>query len=173
MANPFIGQLSLVGFKFAPVGWAIAAGQILPLSQNTALFSLLGTMYGGDGKSNFALPNLQGAVAIGFGQSPGGQYYTQGESSGEQTVALLVSQTPTHNHTPMSVTRPATQSTPGNNSFAESTAGNIYSTSTSPLTQMNAAAIGLFGGGQPHNNLMPYLGLNWIIALQGIFPARS
>jgi len=173
MANPFVGQLTLVGFNFAPSGWAIAAGQIMSISQNTALFSLLGTLYGGDGRSNFALPNLQGSVAIGFGQSPGGQYYTQGESSGAQTVPLLATETPSHTHIPQSAARPATQTIPGNNSFAESTAGSIYSTSTSPLTQMSQSAISLFGGGQPHNNLMPYLGLNWIIALQGVFPARS
>jgi microcystin-dependent protein len=173
MANQFVGQLMLVGFNFAPQGWAFAAGQILPLSQNTALFSLLGTMYGGDGRSNFGLPNLQGKVAIGFGQSPGLSFYNQGESGGEQTVALIPSQTPAHNHTPMSAARPATQTTSGGNAFAESTAGNIYSTSTSPLSQMSPAAISLFGGSQPHNNLMPYQGLNWVIALQGVFPARS
>ncbi|MGA2742627.1 MAG: tail fiber protein [Bryobacteraceae bacterium] len=173
MADPFVGQLLLVGFNFPPNGWAFANGQILSIFQNTALFSLLGTMYGGDGKSNFGLPNLQGNVAIGFGQSPGLQYYTQGESGGVQNVTLIPSQTPVHNHTPYSATRPATQSTPGGNAFAESTAGNIYSTSTSPLTPMSAAAISPFGGNQPHNNMMPFVGLNWVIALQGIFPARS
>jgi len=174
MANPFVGQLTLVGFNFAPTGWALAAGQIMSLSQNTALFSLLGTMYGGDGRSNFGLPNLQGNVAIGFGQSPGLSYYNQGESAGVPAVSLIATQTPSHSHTPNCVSRPATQTTSGGNAFAESTAGNIYSTSTSPLSPMNPAAISLLpGGNQPHNNLMPYLGLNWIIALQGVFPARS
>jgi microcystin-dependent protein len=173
MAYPFVGQLLLVGFNFPPSGWAFANGQILSLFQNTALFSLLGTMYGGDGKSNFGLPNLQGNVAIGFGQSPGLQYYTQGEKGGVPAVTLIPSQTPIHSHTPYSAARPATQSTPGGNAFAESTAGNVYSTSTSPLTPMSAAAISLFGGNQPHNNMMPFVGLNWIIALQGIFPTRS
>ena len=173
MADPFVGQLLLVGFNFAPTGWAPANGALLRIMQNTALFSLLGTMYGGDGKSTFGLPNLQGAVAIGFGQSPGGQNYFQGESGGTQTVTLISSQTPNHAHAPMCVARPATQTTPFGNSFAESTAGNIYSTSTSPLTQMSSLAISSFGGNQPHNNMMPYVGLNWIIALQGIFPSRS
>ena len=173
MSNPFVGQLTLVGFNFAPSGWALAAGQILSLSQNTALFSLLGTMYGGDGKSNFALPNLQGNVAIGFGQSPGLSYYDQGEVGGVQTVTLLAPTTPGHSHTPMGAARPATQTIPGGNSFAESTSGSVYSASTSPLTTMSPSAITPFGGNQPHNNLMPYLGLNWIIALQGVYPARS
>jgi|SRR5580658_344274 microcystin-dependent protein len=173
MANPFLGQLTLVAFNFAPNGWAPANGQLLRLTQYTALFSLLGTMYGGDGKSTFGLPNLQGNVALGFGQSPGLSYYTQGEVGGEQTVALLPTQTPNHNHTPMSAARPANQTIPTGNSFAESTTGNIYSTSTSPLTSMNPADISLYGGGQPHNNLMPYLALNWVIALNGVFPARS
>jgi microcystin-dependent protein len=173
MADPYLGQLLLVGFNFAPVGWAPANGQLMSLFQNTALFSLLGTMYGGDGKSTFGLPNLQGNVAIGFGQSPGLQYYTQGEIGGEQTVTLISSQTPNHNHKPNCVDRPATQPTPGGNAFAESTVGNVYSASTSPLTPMSPAAVSLFGGNQPHNNLMPYVGLNWIIALQGIFPPRS
>jgi microcystin-dependent protein len=133
----------------------------------------LGTLYGGDGKSTFGLPNLQGNVAIGFGQSPGLSFYTQGEVGGTGNVTLLSTATPSHTHTPMSAARPATQTVPGGNAFAESTAGSIYSTSTSPLTTMNPADISPYGGGLPHNNLMPYLGLNWIIALQGIFPARS
>src|ERR1700691_1851416 len=120
MAYPFVGQLLLVGFNFPPSGWAFANGQILSLFQNTALFSLLGTMYGGDGKSTFGLPNLQGNVAIGFGQSPGLEVYVQGETGGEPTVTLISSQTPNHNHTPKSADRPATQSTPGGNAFAES-----------------------------------------------------
>jgi len=173
MADPFVGQLLLVGFNFAPTGWAFASGQILLISQNTALFSLLGTMYGGDGKSNFALPNLQGAVAIGFGQSPGLQNYIQGETGGAQTVTVIPSETPIHNHTVAAAAHPASASSPVNNAFADSAAGSIYSTSTSPLTQMSAAAISPFGGNQPHNNMMPYVGLNWIIALQGIYPSRS
>lgn len=173
MSYPFVGQLTLVGFNFAPSGWALAQGQILSLSQNTALFSLLGTMYGGDGKSTFGLPNLQGSVAIGFGQAPGLSYYNQGEVGGTQAVSLQANTTPGHSHTPMCASRPATQTVPGGNAFAESTAGSVYSASASPLTPMSASAITPFGGNQPHNNLMPYQGLNWVIALQGIYPARS
>jgi microcystin-dependent protein len=172
MSDPFVGQLSLVGFNFAPKGWAIATGQLLPLSQNTALFSLLGTMYGGDGKSNFALPNLQGSAAIGFGQGPGLSLYTQGETGGSTTITLLASETPNHNHTANGAAGRG-KNTPVANAFADSTAGPVYSPSTSPLTPMSSAAIPPFGGNQPHNNMMSYQALNWIIALQGVFPPRG
>jgi microcystin-dependent protein len=173
MADPFVGQLNLVGFNFAPTGWAIAAGQLLPLRQNTALFSLLGTMYGGDGISTFGLPNLQGRLALGFGQSPGFSLYVQGEVGGEPSVTLLPAQTPNHNHTANGAAGRG-KNTPVANAFADSTAGAVYSNSTSPLTAMSASAIPPFAGGNlPHNNMMPYQALNWIIALQGIFPPRS
>jgi microcystin-dependent protein len=176
MANPYLGQLSLVGFNFAPVGWVLAAGQILPLSQNTALFSLLGTMYGGDGKSNFGLPNLQNAVPIGVGQSPGLNLYVQGESGGTPTVTLQLTQTPNHTHPAKADTAARTHvAEPVGNCFANSSSGNLYSTSSSPLAPMNAAAVTSFGsaGPQPHNNLMPFLGLYWIIAMQGVYPPRN
>jgi microcystin-dependent protein len=173
MSDQFVGQLALVGFNFAPVGWAQAAGQIMPISQNTALFSLLGTMYGGDGRSNFALPNLQGNVAIGFGQAPGLSNYVQGETGGSQTVTLTVNQTPIHTHTPSAREASATSSSAVGNFLANSEGGNIYSTSTSPLTPLSPSAVQPYGGNQPHNNMMPYLGMYWIIALQGVFPARS
>jgi len=174
MSDQFIGQLSLVGFSFPPYpAWALAAGQTMSISSNTALFSLLGTMYGGDGKSNFKLPNLQAAVPIGMGQSPGLNQYFQGETGGEETVTLLTAQTPAHTHAPMAGPARTSVPTPAGNSFGDSTAGNLYSGSTSPVATMNPAAVSLYGSGQPHNNMMPFLGLYWIIALQGIFPARS
>jgi microcystin-dependent protein len=174
MADPYLGQLSLVGFNFAPTGWAIPAGQIMTISQNTALFSLLGTMYGGDGKSNFGLPNLQNAVPIGVGQSPGLNLYNQGEIGGEPTVTLQLTQTPNHTHAPKAnVVRRNNVAQPVGNCFDDSTGGNLYSTSSSPLAAMNPAAVSMFGSGQPHNNLMPYLGLYWIIALQGVYPPRN
>ena len=173
MSEPYVGQLMLVGFNFAPVGWATASGQILPISQNTALFSLLGTIYGGNGTSNFALPNLQGNVAIGFGQLSGGSNYVQGETGGSQTVTLLTSQVPPHTHTPMATTRLAQETSPANNAFAETEGIRIYSPAASPLTAMSPAAISNQGGSQPHNNMMPFLGMYWIIALQGVFPPRS
>jgi microcystin-dependent protein len=173
MSEPFVGQLSLVGFNFAPVGWALAQGQLLPISQNTALFSLLGTYYGGNGTSNFQLPNLQGNVPIGYGQSPGFSYYAIGEQSGTQTVTVLANETPIHTHAPSGKNFAGKAGEgPTNNSFADSASGNVYSTSA-PATQMSAAAISTYGGNQPHNNMMPYLGMYWIIAMQGVYPARS
>jgi microcystin-dependent protein len=175
MSEPFLGQLSLVGFNFAPVGWALAQGQILPISQYSALFSLLGTYYGGNGTSNFALPNLQNSVAVGFGQLSGGSNYDIGQQSGEQTVTLLASETPLHTHTASakSLVKATVGQGPANSTFAEMTPNNAYTTTTTGLTQMNSAAVSTFGGSQPHNNMMPYLGMYWIIAMQGVFPARS
>lgn len=174
MSNQFVGQLLLVGFNFPPVGWATAAGQILPISQNTALFSLLGTFYGGNGTSNFGLPNLQGNCAVGQGQGPGLSLYDLGEIGGSTTVTLLQTEAPIHNHTPMGRSSLATQTSPANNAFAEATqAGSIYSTTTSPLTGMASGILNSVGGSQPHNNVMSYLALNWIIALQGVFPTRG
>jgi microcystin-dependent protein len=170
--DPFVGQLTLVGFNFAPRGWAIAAGQIMSISQNTALFSLLGTMYGGNGTSNFGLPDLQGRLALGYGQGPGLQDYAQGEVGGEPTVTLLTTTVPFHNHTAYGATGTG-KTTPVGNAFGDSSAGAIYSASTSSLTAMNANDVSFFGGNLPHNNMMSYLALNWIIALQGVFPSRG
>lgn len=175
MSQPFLGQLSLVGFNFAPVGWALAQGQLLPISQNAALFSLLGTYYGGNGTSNFQLPNLQNSVAVGFGQLTGGNYYDIGQQGGEQTVTLLASETPLHTHTASakSLVKATVGHGPANSTFAEMTPDNAYTTNTSGLTQMSPAAISTFGGNLPHNNMMPYLGMYWVIAMVGIYPARS
>lgn len=174
MSDPFLGQLMLVGFNFAPTGWQIAAGQPLPISQNTALFSLLGTNYGGNGTSTFALPNLQGNVAVGYGQGSGLSSYYIGQTGGSSNVTLLPTETPIHTHTPSGKDARATPSQPpANSSFAESGSGNVYSTSTSPLTAMSPAAISTYGGNLQHNNLMPFLGMYWVIAMRGIFPARN
>ena len=157
------------------LNWALAQGQILPISQNSALFSLLGTYYGGNGTSNFALPNLQNSVAIGYGQGAGLSDYVIGEQSGSQTVTLLASETPLHTHTASakSIVKATVGQGPANNTFAEIVGGSAYTTSTSPVTQMSTAAISTFGSGQPHNNMMPYLGMYWIIAMSGVFPSRS
>lgn len=174
MSDQFVGELRLVGFNFAPVGWAQAAGQILPISRNTALFSLLGTMYGGDGKSNFALPNLQGNVALGAGQGPGLTQYVQGETGGTQNVTLLTQETPPHGHTFNADGRDASTPTPGNNVLAKTTANVlVYAKAGGTAVQLNPSFLAPFGGSQPHNNMMPYLTLNWVIALAGIFPARG
>lgn len=176
MSDQFLGQVMLAGFNFAPVGWAQCAGQLIPISQNTALFSLLGTYYGGNGTSNFALPNLQGNCAVGQGQGPGLSPYDVGQTGGSQTVTLLTQQVPAHNHTANARALRADQTVPGGNVFAESgVVGNIYNNSSNPpLVQMNQnTLVPAVGSNQPHNNMMPYLVLNWVIALQGIYPARS
>jgi len=174
MANPYVGQLSLVAFSFAPRNWALAAGQLLPIPQNTALFSLFGTMYGGDGKATFGLPNLQGAVPIGVGQGPGLGDYTQGQTGGLTNVTLNPGQAPNHTHPPMGepVSRPLV-GTPVGNSFADSDSGNLYAGSAPQPVAMSSSAVSFYGGSQQHNNLMPFLGLYWIVALQGVYPPRN
>jgi len=172
MSEPFIGQLSLVGFNFAPIGWFNAAGQLLPISQYTALFSLLGTYYGGDGRATFALPNMSNNVAIGMGQGPGlGQYFI-GETGGTEYVTLLTSEVPPHTHTPKSAIGRVSITAPAGASFSDSEAGSVYST-TQPFTQMSPNIVPTYGGSQPHNNMMPFLGMYWIIAFQGVFPSRG
>jgi microcystin-dependent protein len=175
MSNPFLGELRLVGFNFAAINWAAADGQILPISQYTALFSLLGTNFGGDGKSNFALPNLQGSIPIGAGQAPGLSLYDVGEEGGTPTVTPIQNEMPQHTHTLRCDNTPATATTPVNNAFGRSSSapGNLYTTNTSTKVQMNTGIVTMYGGNLPHNNMMPYLTLNWIIALVGVFPARS
>jgi microcystin-dependent protein len=174
--NAFLGQLALVPYNFAPAGWEFAQGQILPLSQNTALFSLLGTFYGGDGRSTFALPNLEGNVVVSQGQGAGLANYIIGETGGTSTVTLLLSQLPAHTHTPQGVSQKADQADPHGLALAngENSSGgtlDLYASGT-PSLAMNANALASAGGSQAHNNLMPYLALNWIIALQGVFPTR-
>jgi len=174
MSNQFVGEIRLVGFNFAPTGWAQATGQLLPISQNTALFSLLGTYYGGNGTSNFGLPNLQGNVAVGVGQGPGLSLYDQGETGGSQNVTLLTSEMPVHTHTFQANSRPANQLNPTGNAFAKTDASTqIYAPSGGTQTQLASGFLGTSGGSLPHNNMMPFLVLNWIIAMQGIYPARS
>ena len=175
MADVFLGSLMLVPYNFAPYGYAFCQGQILNISQYTALFSLLGTYYGGDGKSNFALPNMQGNLVVSSGQGPGLSVYDLGETGGSPTVQLLVSQLPSHSHNLQAIEFPEANNTSPINAALGSKPGvtNIYSTSTSPLVAMDSNAIAPIGGSQPHNNMMPYLTLNFCIALQGIFPPRS
>lgn len=178
MSNPFLGEIRLVPYAFSPVGWSFAAGQLLPISQNTALFSLMGTTYGGNGKSNFAIPDLQGNVAIGSGQGPGLSFYDLGQQAGSQTITLLQTEMPSHNHTMNSSAATSDVNSPGGNSLSKpkSTVGNMYGTPpTNPgqPPQLNPGVVSISGGNLPHNNMMPFLGLNWIIAFQGVFPARS
>jgi microcystin-dependent protein len=176
MSNPFVAEIRIFPFNFAPKGWAFCDGQILPLSQNTALFSLLGTSYGGDGKSNFALPDLQGAVPLQQGQGPGLSQYFLGESTGSDTDTLLTSEMPAHTHTmEADLNHFNANATSPNGAVLVNDAPNLtFSNPTSPSLQlMNPAMISVAGGSQPHNNLMPYLTLNYCIALQGVFPPRS
>jgi microcystin-dependent protein len=177
MADPFVGEIRMFGFNFAPRGWAFCNGQLMPISQNTALFSLLGTFYGGDGKSTFALPDLQGSVPIHQGQGAGLSQRVIGESGGEQSVTLLESEMPLHSHMALasnSVTSPT--SVPTNNVWGalpgRPTPPPIYA-SVNPNTAMSPSALAPAGGSQPHNNMSPYLCVNFCIALQGVFPARS
>ncbi|HET9648626.1 MAG TPA: tail fiber protein, partial [Microlunatus sp.] len=158
--DPFIGELRLFGFNFAPRGWALAQGQILPIAQYTALFSLLGTTYGGNGQTNFALPDLRGRAPISFGQGPGLSAYDQGQVAGQEQVTLIGTQIPAHNHT-VGASSSATSKNPADSFPAFTAAASSYG-STADLT-MNAAMVSGGGGNQPHDNMQPYLVLNWCI----------
>lgn len=172
MADPFVAEIRIFGFNFAPKGWAFCAGQLLPLSQNTALFSLLGTIYGGDGKSNFALPNLQGSAPMFYGQGPGLSLYDIGEQSGSETITLLQSEIPQHNHQVNVVNDLASAGgLPGPQSSLA--IANIATYNTTANTSMSPTELSLTGNTLPHNNMQPYLTLNFCIALQGVFPPRT
>ena len=174
MSNPFVAEIRIFTGNFAPKGWALCDGQLMPISQNTALFSLLGTTYGGDGKSNFALPNLQGCAPMQAGQGPGLSLRDLGETAGEQTVTLLQTEMPAHSHSVQSGT-PGGVKDPGGNTWASGvkTGPSLYSASGTDNVPMNPFATSIVGGSLPHNNMPPFLGLTFIIALQGVFPARS
>jgi len=172
MSNPFLAEIRIFPFNFAPKGWAFCNGQLIPISQNTALFSLVGTYYGGDGKSNFALPNLQGCVPVSSGQSTTGSVYSLGESLGSDTITLLQSEIPVHSHNVEAFGHQGTTGVPANNPLANSST-DIYQTATTGLRPMSFNALAPAGGDQPHNNLMPYLVFNFCIALQGVFPSRG
>jgi microcystin-dependent protein len=176
MSDQFVAEIRIFAGNFAPTGWAFCDGQTLLISQNTALFSLLGTQYGGDGKSTFALPNLQGSAPVHQGQGAGLSQYFVGEASGVQSVALLQSEMPAHSHGAQAFSgADGDQVSPVNHVWSKARYGRqgapMYS--AAGPQQMAPGAISISGGGQPHNNLMPYLTLNFIIALQGIFPPRS
>lgn len=170
--DPFVAEIRIFGFNFAPKGWAFCNGKLMAISQNTALFSLLGTTYGGDGRSTFALPDLQGRSPMFWGQGPGLTDRVIGESAGEETITLLQSEMPAHSHALNGVNDSGLQSNPGG---AFPARANLYKANPggSPLVQMNLAAVTPAGGSQPHNNMQPYLTLNMCIALQGIFPPRG
>jgi microcystin-dependent protein len=175
MADPFVAEIRIFPFNFAPKGWAWCDGQLMPLSQNTALFSLLGTTYGGNGKSNFALPDLQGRAPMQPGQGPGLSLHDLGETGGSETVTLLESEIPAHSHSSMASNEDGTQGTLAPNvTLATSVGGSLYQTNTSAsLVSMSPSALAPAGGDQPHNNLQPYLTFYFCIALQGVFPPRT
>jgi len=172
MADPFVAEIRIVPFHFAPRGWAFCAGQLLPIAMNVALFSLMGTTYGGNGMSNFALPDLQGRAPMQPGQGPGLSLHDLGESGGAETVTLLTAEMPAHSHGVSAQSDPAATYKPGppaslgraSNQYQSNTAGNLVTMAQETLVSA--------GGDQPHNNMMPYLTLNFIIALQGVFPPR-
>lgn len=179
MANPFLGEIRVVGFNFAPVGWALCNGQILSIQQNAALFSVLGTFYGGNGTSNFALPNFQNAAPMHAGNGPGLTPRVLGEQGGEVGVTLLTNQLPMHNHILQSGA-PSPQNPAQNVAaptssafFGVSSAGQAYSDQASPPVTFLPTTITQTGGSQPHENRQPILTLNFIIALQGVYPARN
>jgi microcystin-dependent protein len=174
MADPFVAEIRIFPFNFAPKGWAWCNGQLMPLSQNTALFALLGTTYGGDGKSTFALPNLQGRTPMHPGQGPGLSLRDLGESAGSETVTLLQSEIPAHAHTLRATTEDGEFKTPNASRIVgRSIGGFAYQTNTSGLQPMAPEALAPAGGSAPHNNMQPYLTFYFNIALQGVFPPRS
>jgi microcystin-dependent protein len=176
MSQPFVAEIRIFPYNFAPKAWAFCDGQLLSISQNSALFSLLGTSYGGDGRSTFGLPNLEGSVAIHTDQYSGGGSFFLGQAAGEDTVTLLNSEMPAHSHLMQGDTSAfdTALTSPGGGVPGRTPVGTlIYSTNVNPVAvTMNPAMISIAGGSQPHNNLMPYLVLNYCIALQGIYPAR-
>jgi microcystin-dependent protein len=167
MGTPFMAEIRIMSFNFAPKGWALANGQLLPINQNQALFSLMGTTYGGNGQTTFALPDLRGRVPVYVGQG-----ITLGQRAGEENHTLNLSEMASHNHTFGATTSAADQNNPAGHLFA--TAGYpLYNPSTANLTAIHPQTVTFTGGGQPHANMQPYLVLNFCVALQGIFPSRN
>jgi microcystin-dependent protein len=172
MSDQFVAEIRMFGFNFAPTGWAFCNGQLMPISQNTALFSLLGTFYGGDGKSTFALPNLQGSAPVHQGQGQGLSERFLGEQSGTETVTLLVSEMPVHTHTAVGRLTLGNQQIPGPTTTWGGNSNAKQYINADPDKLMGPQALSIAGGGLPHNNLMSYLTVNFCIALQGVFPQR-
>jgi microcystin-dependent protein len=166
MSEPFLSEIKLVSFNFPPKGWALCNGQLLPINQNQALFALLGTTYGGNGQTNFALPNVRGRVPIHMGSG-----HALGEAAGSTSVTVNIQQLPTHTHPLLASTTLGGTPVPTNNVLAQ-TPATIYAPPAN-LTTLNPINVSSVGGSQPHNNMMPYLVLNFIIALQGIFPSQN
>ena len=176
MSDPFVAEIRIFAGNFAPTGWAQCNGQLMPISQNTALFSLLGTNYGGDGKTTFGLPNLQGSAPLMAGQGNGLSYRSLGETGGEPAVTLINSEMPGHGHVVSATSSPGSVPDPENAVWgvaAVARGTSMYSASAGSAPAMSPQAFATSGSSQPHNNMPPYLVLTFIIALQGIFPSRS
>lgn len=174
MADPFVAEIRIFPFNFAPTGWAWCDGQLIPISQNTALFSLLGTTYGGDGEATFALPDLQGRAPMHPGQGAGLSLHDLGETGGSETVTLLESEMPAHAHTLRATTQPAEDASASGEVLGRTVGAQLYQSVTNAnLTTLAPEALAPQGGDQPHNNLQPYLTLSFNIALQGVFPPRT
>jgi microcystin-dependent protein len=172
MAQPFVGEIRIFAGNFAPVGWAFCAGQLMAISENDTLFNLIGTTYGGDGQTTFALPDLRGRFAVHQGQGPGLSPYVIGEATGTETVTLTLQQLPAHNH-PANAGIGGNDLSPAGNLWATDAGGNTAAYSDAHDMQMAAAAIGPTGGGQPHDNVQPFLAVNFIISLFGVFPSQG
>lgn len=169
MAEPFLAETRMFSFNFAPRGWALCNGQLLPINQNPALFALLGTTFGGDGRVNFALPDLRGRTPISFGNGP-----VLGEKGGEEAHTITIPEMPQHNHSLKVKTDPVTTNIPAAVNFLGQTAPNlVYSSQGQNFTTMNSGSLSNVGGNQAHTNMQPYLTLNFCIALQGIFPSQT
>lgn len=175
MSNPYLGEIRLVGFNFAPRGWAYCYGQLMPIDQNDALYALLGTTYGGDGQTTFGLPDFQGRLPVHQGQGPGLSNYVLGQLGGTENVTLTTQQLPSHTHTLAASTNPANQSAASSSvAIGQQTGGALFTqTSNGVDSTLQSATLQLTGGNQPHSNLQPSLAVNFIIALEGIFPSRN
>ena len=174
MSEPFVGEIRMFAGNFAPQGWAFCDGQLLAVSQNDALFSLLGTIYGGDGRTTFGLPDLRGRIPLHAGSGPGLSPRRLGASGGAENVTLTANQMPSHTHDFRAVSEGGTDQSPQGGTFATVTAGNPYRTPQSglPFTSLNSGSVSSIGGSRSHTNLMPFLCINFIIALFGIYPSR-
>ena len=173
MSSPYVGEIRMFGGNFAPAGWAMCAGQLMPISQNDTLFNLIGTTYGGDGQETFGLPDLQGRMPIHAGQGPGLSNYQLGEKGGVETVTLTTQQIPVHNHAFVCSGDFAQDAQPQNGFFAQLNTGTLYIGPGDPSKNLNGGALTIAGGSQPHDNMMPYLTITFILSLFGIFPSQT
>ncbi len=173
MSSPYVGEIRIFAGNFAPVGWAFCQGQLLAISENDTLFALIGTTYGGDGQSTFALPNLSSRVPIHMGTDPNGNPYTIGQMGGVETVTLTASQIPAHSHVPQASSGAGTSGSPGGNVWAASNNLGQYAPGDTVNALMAADSLGATGGSQPHDNIVPFVAVNFIISLFGIFPTQN